>query len=121
MSQIVFEGDKLPFQCRASVVDPDTKMYWLRYGQVVETNRSTGIFVLSSHVADNTVMMHSLVLEDLKSTQKGVWECMVSTPQVGFRADDYKCGNELFSYLVIRSIIISSTKSYLTTIFWPQL
>ncbi|XP_060572173.1 adhesion G protein-coupled receptor A3-like [Ruditapes philippinarum] len=81
MSQIVFEGDKLPFDCQASVVDPNTKMFWLRRGAVVETNRSQGIFIHTRKTPDNTVMMHSLVLEDLKSPQSGKWLCLVSTPQ----------------------------------------
>lgn len=80
-SQIVFEGDKLPLECRAQVIDPQTKMYWLRQGEVVETNRSAGVFVLTRKSPDHTVMLHSLVLDDLKVTNRGEWLCMVSTPQ----------------------------------------
>lgn len=80
-SQIVFEGDKLPLECRAQVIDPQTKMYWLRNGEVVETNRSTGVFVLTRKSPDHTVMLHSLVLDDLKVLNRGEWLCMVSTPQ----------------------------------------
>ncbi|KAL4232013.1 hypothetical protein ACF0H5_009591 [Mactra antiquata] len=80
-SQIVFEGDKIPFDCRASIIDPNTKMFWLRHGSVVETNRSQGIFVLTRKSMDNTVMIHTLVLENLKSTRAGDWMCLVSTPQ----------------------------------------
>ena len=95
MSQIVFEGDKLPFDCRASVVDPNTSMFWLRHSAVVETNRSLGIFVHTRHSPDNTVMMHSLVLEDLKLQHSGEWLCLVSTPQVGFQNTNYICWTEL--------------------------
>ena len=38
-SQVVFEGDKIPFECRASVVDPETKILWLREGHIVISNR----------------------------------------------------------------------------------
>ena len=78
----MFEGDKLPLECRASVIDPQTRMYWLREGVVVETNRSKGVFVLTRQSPDRTVMLHSLVLEGLKVANRGEWFCMVSTPQV---------------------------------------
>ncbi|KAK3607062.1 hypothetical protein CHS0354_039716 [Potamilus streckersoni] len=80
-SQIVFEGDKLPFECRASIIDPDTKMYWLRNGEIVENNRSAGILVLNIQSGDHTIMRQSLVLEDLKTKHSGGWQCLVSTPQ----------------------------------------
>ncbi|WAR21925.1 AGRA1-like protein [Mya arenaria] len=32
IDQIVFEGDKIPFDCQASIVDPKTEMFWLRDG-----------------------------------------------------------------------------------------
>ena len=84
-SQIVFEGDKLPFECRATVTDVETKMFWLRNGEVVETNRTTGVFVLTRLSPDRTVMLHSLVLEELKVPNRGEWLCMVSTPKVSMR------------------------------------
>lgn len=80
--QIVFEGDKIPFECQASIVDPKTSMYWLRAGKVVETDRTQGIFISTWESPDSTVMTHSLVLEDLKFVQEGHWLCLVSTPQV---------------------------------------
>ena len=82
IDQIVFEGDKIPFDCQASIVDPRTQMFWLRNGLVVETNRSRGVFIHTRRSPDNTVMMHSMVLENLKSPNSGEWLCLVSTPQV---------------------------------------
>ena len=64
------------------MTDVDTKMFWLRNGEVVETNRSTGVFVLTRLSPDRTVMLHSLVLEELKVPNRGEWLCMVSTPKV---------------------------------------
>ncbi|XP_013403689.1 adhesion G protein-coupled receptor A3 isoform X1 [Lingula anatina] len=78
-SQIVFQGDKLPFECRASVLDQTTRMMWLRGGQLVSTNKSAGVYVHTALSPDQTVMTHSLVLEHLTVQNSGAWDCSVVT------------------------------------------
>lgn len=97
--QIVFEGDKLPFECQATLIDPDTNIVWMRRGSVVETNRSAGIFVHTHTSIDRTFMTHRLVLENLDESHSGNWECMVTTPR----------GNVTDS---INIIVISSRAKY---------
>ncbi|KAK3095548.1 hypothetical protein FSP39_015980 [Pinctada imbricata] len=80
-SQVVFEGDKLPFECRASVIDKNTQMVWMRSGRVVETNRSHGIIVRTDNSQDGSLRIHTLVLENLMLNDSGAWRCMVTTPQ----------------------------------------
>ncbi|KAL8623643.1 hypothetical protein ACOMHN_051085 [Nucella lapillus] len=70
-SQLVFEGDKLPFECRASVIHPRTLIAWVREG-----GRGRG-----SYSPDRTIVSHSLVVENLHKDHEGVWSCQVTTPQ----------------------------------------
>lgn len=80
-SQVVFEGDKLPFECRASVIDRNTKMVWIRKEEIVETNRKKGIIVHTSESRDQSIMIHHLVLEELSKNDSGIWQCRVTSPQ----------------------------------------
>ncbi|XP_067657299.1 adhesion G protein-coupled receptor A3-like [Haliotis asinina] len=80
-SQIVFEGDKLPFNCRASFIHADTHIAWIRKGVAVETNKSAGVFVVTSKTPDDTIITHTLALNNLQKSHSGVWSCQVSTPQ----------------------------------------
>ncbi|XP_063435452.1 adhesion G protein-coupled receptor A3-like [Mytilus trossulus] len=80
-SQVVFEGDKLPFECRASVIDRNTKMVWIRKEEIVETNRKKGIIVHTSNSRDQSIMIHHLVLEELSKNDSGIWQCRVTSPQ----------------------------------------
>lgn len=78
-SQVVFQGDKLPFVCRASVIDSSTRMVWVREDQPVLTNKTAGIFVHTRYSPDRTVMINSLVLERLAVKDSGIWQCRVQT------------------------------------------
>ena len=78
-NQVVFEGDKLPFDCRASIIDPSTVMYWVRKGKAVGTNRTLGIMVYTQLTPDHTEMTASLIVEHLTVTDSGIWECFVHT------------------------------------------
>ncbi|XP_061192775.1 adhesion G protein-coupled receptor A3-like [Saccostrea echinata] len=80
-SQVVFEGDKIPLICRASIINRKTRMVWMRRGEVVSTNRSIGIFVITEKTPDQTTMIHTLMLQHLTEGDSGVWQCMVTTPQ----------------------------------------
>ena len=78
-SQLVFEGDKLPFECRASVIHPRTNIAWVREGGniVITTNKTAGIFVHTSYSPDRTIVLHSLVVENLDKSHGGIWSCQV--------------------------------------------
>ena len=78
-SQVVFQGDKLPFVCRASVVDSSTHMLWIRGDGPVLTNKTAGVFVHTRYSPDRTVMINSLVLERLALKDSGIWQCRVQT------------------------------------------
>lgn len=80
-SQVVFEGDKLPFECRASVIDRNTKMAWIRKEEIVQTNREKGVIVYTSRTTDQSTMVHHLVLEELSKSDSGTWQCTVTSPQ----------------------------------------
>ncbi|XP_041370452.1 adhesion G protein-coupled receptor A3-like [Gigantopelta aegis] len=80
-SQIVFEGDKLPFECRASVIHQKTKIFWMRKNVTIKTNKTAGVFVHTLMSPDRTVITHSLVVENLQKSHTGNWSCQVSTPQ----------------------------------------
>ncbi|XP_076439680.1 adhesion G protein-coupled receptor A2-like [Babylonia areolata] len=83
-SQLVFEGDKLPFECRASVIHPRTSIAWVREGQEeveMSTNKTAGVFVHTSYSPDRTIVSHSLVVENLDKSHEGIWSCQVTTPQ----------------------------------------
>lgn len=78
-SQLVFQGDKLPFECHASVTPGKMEIAWFRGGQLVTTNKTIGVFVYTSHNLDRTVINHRLVVESLDSSHAGEWSCVVST------------------------------------------
>ncbi|XP_074644037.1 adhesion G protein-coupled receptor A3-like [Tubulanus polymorphus] len=77
-NQVVFEGDKLPFECQASKSDSSTRIVWIREGHAVETNRSAGIIVKTAS-KDRSVAVKSLLLKKLQVKNSGVWTCQVQT------------------------------------------
>lgn len=89
-SQVVFEGDKLPFECRASEIGHDMNISWVRSGigdvgggyagATVLSNRMLGVFVHVQSLPDRT-RVSSLVLEHLTTSHSGVWKCVVETAQ----------------------------------------
>ncbi|ELU04140.1 hypothetical protein CAPTEDRAFT_219588 [Capitella teleta] len=79
-SQIVFQGDRLPFECRASVIDDSMQMSWVRGDAAVLTNRSLGISVEKKRLPDRT-LVSTLLLERLSPDQSGVWRCLIQTPR----------------------------------------
>ncbi|XP_012939482.1 adhesion G protein-coupled receptor A3, partial [Aplysia californica] len=78
-SQLVFKGDKLPFECHASYMPGDMSIAWFRSGHLVTTNKTMGVFVHTSHNLDRTIIIHRLVVESLDTTHAGEWSCVVST------------------------------------------
>ncbi|GAB1607592.1 adhesion G protein-coupled receptor A3-like [Argonauta hians] len=80
-NQIVFEGDKLPFECRAFKIDAAAEMFWVRKGERMRTNRTAGIFLHQTFIHDRQIMINRLVIEKLDRGHQGVWECQVTTPR----------------------------------------
>ncbi|CAI9736360.1 adhesion G protein-coupled receptor A3-like [Octopus vulgaris] len=80
-NQIVFEGDKLPFECRAFKIDDEAEMFWVRKGKRMHTNRTAGIFLHETYIPDRQIMINRLVIEKLNKNHQGVWECQVTTPR----------------------------------------
>lgn len=74
----MFAGDKLPFQCRASLVDPSMTMSWQHDGVVVASNRSLGVFVHAQPLPDE-LLMTTMVLERLLVAHSGTWKCLVES------------------------------------------
>ncbi|BFZ01249.1 hypothetical protein BsWGS_04288 [Bradybaena similaris] len=78
-SQLVFQGDKLPFECHASVIPGKMEVAWFRDGQLVTTNKTIGVYVNRSHNLDRTVINHRLVVESLDASHAGEWSCVLTT------------------------------------------
>ena len=54
-SQIVFQGDEIPFECKATLVDDSTRVVWFRSGKLVESNLTAGVTVSSKPQQDLVV------------------------------------------------------------------
>ncbi|KAF7247236.1 Adhesion G protein-coupled receptor A3 [Varanus komodoensis] len=50
--QVVFNGDRLPFQCTATYLDNTTEVHWYHDGRLVESNEESGMFVEESITHD---------------------------------------------------------------------
>ncbi len=88
-SQIVFEGDKMPFLCRAALQESDMQMSWRRRGETLQEDVGSGILISTEYSRDNTVMTQRLVLEHLSMEHSGIWTCVVQTA----RGNDTKSVN----------------------------
>lgn len=77
-NQIVFAGDKLPFHCRASIVDHDTNMSWLHNDKLIVSNRTLGIFIHDESLP-NQMLLTTMVLERLTISHTGSWKCLVES------------------------------------------
>ncbi|CAL1548560.1 unnamed protein product, partial [Lymnaea stagnalis] len=62
-SQLVFQGDKLPFECHASALSNNMDIAWFRGGQRVTSNKTMGVFVHTSQNLDRTIFNHRLIVE----------------------------------------------------------
>ncbi|KAK6493585.1 adhesion G protein-coupled receptor A3-like [Huso huso] len=77
--QIVFEGDSLPFQCKASYIDQDMQVLWYQDGKMVEPNATQGIFIKKSMVQNCSLIESELTISNIQSGSTGNWECRVRT------------------------------------------
>ncbi|XP_051838758.1 adhesion G protein-coupled receptor A1 [Antechinus flavipes] len=77
-SQVVFHGDRLPFQCTATLVGNSTQAHWYHNGRLAETDEARGVFVKESVVHDCSLVTRELTLTSIGADAAGSWECRVS-------------------------------------------
>uniref|UniRef100_A0A493T3R9 Adhesion G protein-coupled receptor A1 n=1 Tax=Anas platyrhynchos platyrhynchos TaxID=8840 RepID=A0A493T3R9_ANAPP len=76
--QVVFHGDRLPFQCTATYVDNTTQVHWYHAGRLIETDEESGIFVEDSIIHDCCLITRELILSSIDIDASGDWECLVN-------------------------------------------
>uniref|UniRef100_A0A8C0XT20 G-protein coupled receptor 124 n=1 Tax=Castor canadensis TaxID=51338 RepID=A0A8C0XT20_CASCN len=81
LRQVVFQGDRLPFQCSASYLGNDTHINWYHNRALVEGNEQAGIVLAESLIHDCTFITSELTLSHIGVWASGEWECSVSTIQ----------------------------------------
>ncbi|NXX98452.1 AGRA2 protein, partial [Centropus bengalensis] len=81
LRQVVFQGDRLPFQCTATYLDNSTQIRWYHNREPVEEDERTGVIVEESLVHDCTFITSELILSNIHVSANGEWECAVSTSQ----------------------------------------
>ncbi|NWV27898.1 AGRA2 protein, partial [Origma solitaria] len=81
LRQVVFQGDRLPFQCTATYLDNSTQIRWFHNREPVEEDEQTGIIVEESLIHDCTFITSELILSNIHVSANGEWECAVSTSQ----------------------------------------
>ncbi|XP_053275814.1 adhesion G protein-coupled receptor A2 [Pleuronectes platessa] len=77
--QVVFKGDRLPFQCTSALVDKITTLHWRQNGQLVTSNPEMGVQLENSVLHDCTFITSELILFNVHVEASGEWECVVST------------------------------------------
>ncbi|XP_012580318.1 PREDICTED: G-protein coupled receptor 124 isoform X3 [Condylura cristata] len=81
LRQVVFQGDRLPFQCSASYLSNDTRIRWYHNRAPVEGDEQAGILLAESLIHDCTFITSELTLSHIGVWASGEWECSVSTVQ----------------------------------------
>uniref|UniRef100_A0A4W2FE24 Adhesion G protein-coupled receptor A2 n=2 Tax=Bos TaxID=9903 RepID=A0A4W2FE24_BOBOX len=81
LRQVVFQGDRLPFQCSASYLGNDTRIRWYHNRAPVEGDEQAGVLLADSLVHDCTFITSELTLSHIGVWASGEWECSVSTVQ----------------------------------------
>ncbi|XP_065603223.1 adhesion G protein-coupled receptor A2 [Cyrtonyx montezumae] len=81
LRQVVFQGDRLPFQCTATYLDSSTRIHWYHNRQRVQDDEREGVIVEESIVHDCTFITSELILSNIHVSANGEWECSVSTSQ----------------------------------------
>ncbi|NXK39301.1 AGRA2 protein, partial [Piprites chloris] len=81
LRQVVFQGDRLPFQCTATYLDNSTQIRWFHNHEPVEEDERTGVIVEESLIHDCTFITSELILSNIHVSANGEWECAVSTSQ----------------------------------------
>ncbi|NXN97770.1 AGRA2 protein, partial [Rhinopomastus cyanomelas] len=81
LRQVVFQGDRLPFQCTATFLDNSTQIRWYHNRQPVRGDAGGGVILRDSLVHDCTFITSELILSNVHLSANGEWECAVSTSQ----------------------------------------
>ncbi|XP_074143341.1 adhesion G protein-coupled receptor A2 [Sminthopsis crassicaudata] len=81
LRQVVFQGDRLPFQCTASYLGTSTRIRWYHNRVPVEGDEEAGVILEESLVHDCTFITSELILSHIHVWASGEWECSVSTAQ----------------------------------------
>ncbi|XP_072213243.1 adhesion G protein-coupled receptor A2 [Excalfactoria chinensis] len=81
LRQVVFQGDRLPFQCTATYLDNSTQIHWYHNQQRVQEDERAGVIVEESLIHDCTFITSELILSNIHVSANGEWECTVSTSQ----------------------------------------
>uniref|UniRef100_A0A2K6FMH9 Adhesion G protein-coupled receptor A2 n=1 Tax=Propithecus coquereli TaxID=379532 RepID=A0A2K6FMH9_PROCO len=81
LRQVVFQGDRLPFQCSASYLGNDTRIRWYHNRAPVEGDEQAGVLLAESLIHDCTFITSELTLSHIGVWASGEWECSVSTAQ----------------------------------------
>ncbi|XP_078521542.1 adhesion G protein-coupled receptor A2 [Lissotriton helveticus] len=79
LTQVVFQGDRLPFQCSASYLDNTTHIQWYHNREPVEEDEEMGILLEDSIIHDCTFITSELILPNIHISASGEWECIVVT------------------------------------------
>ncbi|XP_076828743.1 adhesion G protein-coupled receptor A3 isoform X2 [Brachyhypopomus gauderio] len=99
--QIVFQGDRLPFQCMASFVDEDMQVLWYQDGKMVEPDATQGIYIEKSMVQNCSLIASELTISNIQPGFTGDWECRVRTSR----------GNNTRA---VHIVVLESTAKYCT-------
>ncbi|XP_047573030.1 adhesion G protein-coupled receptor A2 isoform X3 [Lutra lutra] len=81
LRQVVFQGDRLPFQCSASYLGNDTRIRWYHNRAPLEGDEQAGILLAESLIHDCTFITSELTLSHIGVWASGEWECSVFTAQ----------------------------------------
>ncbi|XP_033027488.1 adhesion G protein-coupled receptor A2 [Lacerta agilis] len=81
LRQVVFQGDRLPFQCTATYLDNSTHILWYHNRALVQGDERNGIILEESLVHDCTFITSELILSNIHVSASGEWECTISTAQ----------------------------------------
>ncbi|NXP47106.1 AGRA2 protein, partial [Heliornis fulica] len=81
LRQVVFQGDRLPFQCTATYLDNSTQIQWYHNHELVEEDEQKGVIMEESLIHDCTFITSELILSNIHISANGEWECAVSTSQ----------------------------------------
>uniref|UniRef100_A0A8C8WNY5 Adhesion G protein-coupled receptor A2 n=1 Tax=Panthera leo TaxID=9689 RepID=A0A8C8WNY5_PANLE len=81
LRQVVFQGDRLPFQCSASYLGEDTRIRWYHNRAPLEGDEQAGILLAESLIHDCTFITSELTVSHIGVWASGEWECSVSTAQ----------------------------------------
>lgn len=81
LRQVVFQGDRLPFQCSASYLGNDTRIRWYHNQALVQGDEQAGVLLADSLIHDCTFITSELTLSHIGVWASGEWECSVATAQ----------------------------------------